>query len=119
MLSFNPMKIGIPKEVKNLENRVAIVRAGVKTLVAQGHEVVVQKGAGVGSGIPDDEYTSNGARIVNSAKEAWDCDMVIKVKEPQKEEFEFMRSGLFLFTYLHLANEPELTAELLKRKVRA
>ena len=107
------------QEVKNLENRVALVRAGVRTLVSQGHEVLVQKGAGVGSGITDDEYKSNGARIVDTAKEAWDVDMVIKVKEPQAEEFDFMRPGLYLFTYLHLANEPKLTTELIKRKVRA
>ena len=113
------MKIGIPKEVKNLENRVALVRAGVRTLIAHGHELVVQKGAGLGSGISDEEYSSNGAKIVDTAKEAWDADMVIKVKEPQKEEFELMRPGLFLFTYLHLANEPDLTHELIKRKVRA
>jgi alanine dehydrogenase len=113
------MKIGVPKEVKNLENRVALVRAGVRTLVSQGHEVIVQKSAGIGSGITDDEFKLNGARIVDTAKEAWDADMVIKVKEPQAEEFEFMRPGLFLFTYLHLANEPKLTAELVKRKVRA
>ena len=113
------MKIGVPKEVKNLENRVALVRAGVRTLVAQGHEVVVQKGAGIGSGILDEEYVASGARIVATAQEAWNADMVIKVKEPQKEEFEFMRPGLYLFTYLHLANEPVLAQELIKRKVRA
>ncbi|MEZ4815674.1 MAG: alanine dehydrogenase [Bdellovibrionota bacterium] len=113
------MKIGVPKEVKNLENRVALVRAGVRTLVTQGHEVVVQKGAGLGSGISDEDYTSSGARIVETAKEAWDVDMVIKVKEPQAEEFPLMRPGLFLFTYLHLANEAQLTQELVNRKVRA
>jgi alanine dehydrogenase len=113
------MKIGVPKEVKNLENRVALVRAGVLTLVSQGHQVLVQKGAGLGSGITDEDYAKNGARIVETAKEAWDVDMVIKVKEPQKEEFPLMKEGLYLFTYLHLANEPELTLELMKRKVRA
>lgn len=116
---FAHMRIGVPKEVKNLENRVALVRAGVRTLVSQGHEVLVQKGAGLGSGITDEDYSSNGARMVDTAKEAWDVDMVIKVKEPQPEEFPLMKEGLYLFTYLHLANEAQLTQELVKRKVRA
>jgi alanine dehydrogenase len=113
------MLIGIPKEVKNLENRVAIVLAGVKSLVVQGHKVRIQSGAGLGSGITDEEYKAAGAEIVASAKEAWDAEMVMKVKEPQSSEFEFMRPGMYLYTYLHLANEPEVAAALLQRKVRS
>jgi alanine dehydrogenase len=113
------MRIGVPKEIKNSENRVAIVLAGVKSLVAAGHEVLVQEGAGVGSGITDAQYRSAGAKLVGSAKDAWNADMVMKVKEPQKEEFQFLRPGLILYTYLHLANEPELGQELLKKKVRS
>jgi alanine dehydrogenase len=113
------MKIGIPKEIKNLENRVAIVLAGVKSLRNAGHEVVVETGAGLGSGITDDQYQAVGARTVATAKEAWDADMVIKVKEPVAAEFEFLRPGLVLYTYLHLANEPKLGQALLERKVRA
>ncbi len=119
IISSRLMKIGIPKEIKNLENRVAIVLAGVKSLKLAGHEVVIQTGAGLGSGISDDQYKAVGARIVASAKEAWDVDMVIKVKEPISPEFEFLRPGLILYTYLHLANEPKLGQALLEKKVRA
>src|SRR6187402_804373 len=108
------MIIGVPKEIKNLENRVAIVLAGVKSLVDAGHKVLIQTGAGVGSGITDDNYKAWGAQIVATAKECWDADMVMKVKEPQKEEFPLMRPGLLLFTYLHLANELELTKALME-----
>ncbi|MBS1985003.1 MAG: alanine dehydrogenase [Bdellovibrionales bacterium] len=113
------MLVGIPKEVKNLENRVAIVLAGVKTLVAAGHKVRIETGAGLGSGITDDQYRSFGAEIVKTAAEAWSADMVIKVKEPLESEFKFLRPGLYLFTYLHLANEPKLGEALLKSKTRA
>jgi alanine dehydrogenase len=113
------MLIGVPKEIKNLENRVAMVLAGVKTLVAAGHKVRVEKGAGLGSGIPDAAYTEAGAEIVQTAKEAWSVDMVIKVKEPQESEGQYMRPGLYIYTYLHLAAEPKLTNMLLEKKVRA
>jgi alanine dehydrogenase len=113
------MRIGIPKEIKNLENRVAAVRAGVKALVDAGHEVFVETQAGAGSGISDQDYKSSGATIVSTAREAWACDMVMKVKEPLPQEFAYFRPGLYLYTYLHLANEPKLTQELLKSKIRA
>lgn len=113
------MIIGIPKEVKNLENRVAIVLAGVKALVSQGHKVKVQTTAGIGSGISDEEYQKAGAAIVGTAAEAWDSEMVIKVKEPISSEFQYLRPGLVLYTYLHLANEPALGRELIEKKVRA
>ncbi len=119
IISFALMLVGIPKEIKNLENRVAIVLAGVKSLVQAGHKVRVETNAGLGSGISDDQYRSCGAEIVKTAKEAWSADLVMKVKEPLPQEFEFMRPGLYLFTYLHLANEPKLAAALLERKVRA
>jgi len=119
IISYRLMKIGIPKETKNLENRVAIVLAGVKSLKLAGHEVVIQSTAGLGSGITDEQYKAVGARIVPTAKEAWDADMVIKVKEPITSEFEFLRPGLILYTYLHLANEPKLGQALIERKVRA
>lgn len=107
------MKIGLPKEIKNNENRVALTPIGVKTLVRSGHELFVETSAGVGVGIPDEEYQTAGATIVPSAEEAWSQEMVIKVKEPLAEEYQFFRKDLLLFTYLHLANEPELTEALL------
>lgn len=113
------MLIGIPKEVKNNENRVAIVLAGVKTMVAAGHKVVIEKGAGLGSGVTDEAYEKAGAKITQNAAEAWGADLVMKVKEPQKSEFQFLRPGQILYTYLHLANEPEVANALLKNKVRA
>ncbi|HTW13822.1 MAG TPA: alanine dehydrogenase [Nocardioides sp.] len=112
------MKIGIPKEVKNHEYRVAITPIGVHELVAHGHEVHVQAGAGVGSSISDEEYVAAGARIVGDADETWGAaEMVLKVKEPVAEEYHRLREGLVLFTYLHLAADKPLTEELLARKV--
>lgn len=115
------MRIGIPAEVKNHEYRVAITPIGVHELVAHGHEVFVQSGAGVGSGIADEEYAAEGATIVdgpNAADDTWAAaDMVLKVKEPVAEEYHRMREGLVLFTYLHLAADKPLTEELLARKV--
>lgn len=113
------MIIGVPKEVKNNENRVAITPAGVTTFINAGHEVWIETNAGVGSGIFDQEYKAAGAKIVSSNKDAWSTDMVMKVKEPQPEEYQYFREGLILFTYLHLAAEPELTKALLKKKVIA
>ncbi|MER1999580.1 MAG: alanine dehydrogenase [Lysinibacillus sp.] len=111
------MKIGIPKEIKNNEYRVAITDAGVVSLVKAGHIVVVEKGAGLGSSFTDEDYLNAGAVIVDTAAEAWDVDMVLKVKEPIEEEFKYFKEGLILFTYLHLAPEPALTQALLDRKV--
>ena len=113
------MIVGIPKEIKNLENRVAIVPAGVRSLVAAGHRVLVETGAGIGSGITDEQYKVQGAPIVAKASDAWGADMVIKVKEPLSAEFGYLRPNLLLFTYLHLANEPKLAEELMKKKVKA
>ncbi|MDX6372650.1 MAG: alanine dehydrogenase, partial [Nocardioidaceae bacterium] len=115
------MKVGVPKEVKDHEYRVAITEIGVHELVAHGHEVVIQKDAGVGSSITDDEYVAAGATMVDTAEEAWGTDggvdMVLKVKEPIAEEYGRMREGLVLFTYLHLAADKPLTEELINRKV--
>lgn len=113
------MKIGIAKEIKNNENRVALPPAGVFELVNDGHEVLVETNAGTGSGITDEEYLAVGGKIVATAQEVWACDMVMKVKEPLKEEYQYFREDLLLFTYLHLAANRELTEELVKSKVNA
>ncbi|MEC2390909.1 alanine dehydrogenase [Bacillus thuringiensis serovar shandongiensis] len=111
------MRIGIPTEIKNNENRVAMTPAGAVQLVQNGHEVFVQKGAGLGSGFTDEEYVQAGAKLVETAEEAWNQDMVMKVKEPVASEYGNFREGLILFTYLHLAPEPELTKALIDNKV--
>ena len=112
------MKIGVPKEVKNHEYRVAITPIGVHELTAHGHEVFVEKTAGVGSQIEDSEFEAAGAKILDGADEVWGiADMVLKVKEPIAEEYHRMREGLTLFTYLHLAADKPLTEELIARKV--
>ena len=111
------MRIGIPAEVKNNENRVAMTPAGVVHLVQNGHEVFVQKGAGLGSSFTDEEYVQAGATIVETAEEAWKQEMVMKVKEPMESEYGYFRNGLIVFTYLHLAPEPKLTKALIEKKV--
>ncbi len=114
------MRIGVPKEVKNHEYRVAITPIGVHELVSNGHEVAIEKGAGVGSQIEDQEYVSAGATIVDSADEVWgEAETVLKVKEPVAEEYHRMQEGQVLFTYLHLAADLPLTEELVKRQVTA
>ncbi|WP_349408137.1 alanine dehydrogenase [Pseudalkalibacillus sp. SCS-8] len=111
------MRIGVPREIKNNENRVAMTPAGVVNLLTSGHEVYIEKDAGVGSGFTDEQYVEAGAHIVDTAEEAWSMEMVMKVKEPLKEEYQYFREGLILFTYLHLAAEPELTKALIDNKV--
>jgi alanine dehydrogenase len=114
------MRVGIPKEVKNHEYRVAITPIGVHELVAHGHQVVIERGAGVGSSIADEEYVSAGAEILPDAEAVWGtAELVLKVKEPVAEEYHRMREGLVLFTYLHLAADKALTQELVERKVTA
>ena len=113
------MLIGVPKEIKTREYRVAATPAGVRQLVAHGHRVLVEHTAGEGSGISDDLYVAAGATIVPGAADAWGADMVIKVKEPLAAEYRYFREGLILYTYLHLAAEPALTRELVKSKVAA
>ncbi|ABO68718.1 MULTISPECIES: alanine dehydrogenase [Geobacillus] len=107
------MIIGVPKEIKNNENRVAITPAGVLSFVQAGHKVLIEKEAGVGSGFSDDDYIRAGAQIIERAEDVWaQADMVMKVKEPLPSEYGYFRPGLILFTYLHLAAEPELTRAL-------
>jgi alanine dehydrogenase len=114
------MRIGVPREVKNHEYRVAITPIGVHELVAHGHDVCVESGAGEGSSIPDQEYADAGARLVASADDVWgEAELVLKVKEPVAEEYHRLREGLTLFTYLHLAADRALTEELMARKVTA
>jgi alanine dehydrogenase len=111
------MRIGVPKEILNNENRVAMTPAGAFTLTSAGHEVFIETGAGLGSGFTDSDYIEAGATIVLSAKEAWNTDMIMKVKEPKKAEHDYFREGQIIFTYLHLAPEAELTKALLEKKV--
>ena len=113
------MRIGIPREIKNSENRVSVTPAGVMQLVVHKHQVFVEKNAGIGAGFTDEEYQDVGAVIVETAKEAWDQEMVIKVKEPIRCEYQYFKEGLILFTYLHLAAEPELTKALIQSGVVA
>jgi alanine dehydrogenase len=114
------VRVGVPKEVKNHEYRVAITPIGVHELVAHGHEVFVERGAGVGSSIEDREYEAAGAKLLDSADEVWgSAELVLKVKEPVESEYHRLREGLVLFTYLHLAADRRLTDELIARKVTA
>jgi alanine dehydrogenase len=109
------MKVGVPTEIKTDEYRVSLTPAGVRELVEHGHEVIVQAGAGVGSTIPDMEYTAQGARIVPDARTVFDeAEMILGVKEPQPEEVAMLRPDHLLFTYLHLAPHPELTRGLVE-----
>jgi len=114
------MNIGVPKEIKVKEFRVGMVPAGVKQFVEAGHQVFIEKGAGEGSGISDEQYKAAGAKILDTAKEVWEkADMIVKVKEPQESEYKYFREGLVIYTYFHLAAEPTLTKALLKSKVIA
>jgi len=106
------MRIGVPKEIKDREHRVAVTPDGAGQLVAEGHEVLIQSQAGLGSGFQDEEYLAAGAKVV-SQDQAWDVDLVIKVKEPLKSEYKFLGRQI-LFTYLHLSGvDPLLTETLL------
>jgi alanine dehydrogenase len=112
------MIVGVPTEVKTREYRVGMIPAGARTLTSRGHKVVVQQGAGLGSGIPDDAYRAAGAEILPTADDVWKrADMIFKVKEPIAEEYPRMREGQILYTYLHLAAVPALANEMLKRGV--
>ncbi len=114
------MIIGVPKEIKTEENRVAVTPTGVAGFVARAHQVLIQKGAGAGSALSDRAYESAGATIVESAESIWQrADMIMKVKEPQESEFSLMRPGLIVLTYLHLAANETVTRALLERKVTA
>ncbi len=111
------MRVGLPKEVKNHEYRVGLIPAGVHELVLAGHEVVVQAGAGEGSGIEDSEYEGAGAQMASDARAVWEsAELIVKVKEPIESEYELIQQGQTLFTYLHLAPIPGLTDLLLERE---
>jgi alanine dehydrogenase len=112
--------VGIPKEVKDNEFRVAATPEGVRELVDGGHTVLIEEGAGVGSSLAEDRYKRAGAQFVSAAEDVWrGADMILKVKEPLPSEYELMRAGQILFTYLHLAANRELTEQLIRRKVDA
>lgn len=114
------MIVGVPKEIKNNENRVAITPAGVQAMVKAGHQVVIEKNAGVGSGFSDDDYRQAGAEVLQDARAVFQtADMIMKVKEPLPPEYDLFSEGQVLFTYLHLAPEPELTRLLMKKKIVA
>ncbi|TVR02921.1 MAG: alanine dehydrogenase [Deltaproteobacteria bacterium] len=114
------MKIGVPAEVKNHEYRVGLVPGGAQLLIRDGHEVIVQQGAGAGCGIPDEAYEAVGCRLAPDADETWGAaDMIIKVKEPIAEEYPRMRQGQLIYTFFHLAAVPELAKALLEREVTA
>ena len=109
------MKVGVPREVKNNEFRVGITPVGVHELVEHGHEVIIERDAGVGSSITNEDYEAVGARIIDNADDVWgEADMVMKVKEPIAEEYHRLRDGLTLYTYLHLAAEQALTERLVE-----
>src|SRR5260370_25310199 len=112
------MIIGVPKEIKEQEQRVALLPSAAGQLVRREHSVLVEKSAGVGSGYPDEEYVKAGAEIVDLAKEVFArADMIVKLKEPLQSEFPLLRKGQILFTYLHLAASKTLTEALLKSGV--
>src|SRR5690606_15743730 len=109
------MKIGVPKEIKVLEYRVGLVPAGVVELVHDGHEVIVESGAGAGIGMMDRDYEEAGARIVAAAADVFaEAELIVKVKEPQPQECGMLKAGQVLFTYLHLAADPGQTEALVK-----
>lgn len=114
------MKIGIPKEIKTKEYRVALIPSGVKMLVESGHEVYIEKDAGEKSGFSNDDYRASGATVLDGPEEIFDtCEMILKVKEPQPQEYDLLKPGQILFTYLHLAPVKELTEILKIKKVIA
>lgn len=114
------MIVGVPREIKNDENRVSMTPAGVSAFIRKGHEVLVEKGAGLGSGFGDGDYEKEGARILPDARDIFGrSGMIIKVKEPQPAEVAMLKEGQVLYTYLHLAPDYELTRGLMERKVIA
>lgn len=113
------MRIGCVKEIKNNEFRVGLTPDNVKSYVNAGHEVFIEQNAGDGSGFTTEEYENAGAAVLNEAKDVWDSvEMMVKVKEPLKEEYEYFHEGLILYTYLHLAADRELMDAMLERKVK-
>ncbi|MBR5509637.1 MAG: alanine dehydrogenase [Lachnospiraceae bacterium] len=114
------MIIGLPREIKNNEFRVGLIPGNVSDYVQAGHTVLVEKGAGIGSGFTDQEYADAGAEILDHAADVWaKADMIVKVKEPVESEYGYFKEGMILYTYLHLADNEPLTRELLNKKVKA
>jgi len=114
------MLVGVPREVKQDEYRVAMLPVGVEELTRAGHRVLIEQGAGLGSGIPDDAYAANGATIVDSAEAIYgQAELIVKVKEPQRQEWKLLRAGQMLFTYLHFAADEELTRTVLDTGITA
>ncbi len=114
------MIIGCVKEIKKLEFRVGLTPGSVNEYVRHGHKVYIETNAGLNSGFPDEDYVRAGAKILDTAKEVWNqSDMIVKVKEPLQEEYQYFREGLILYTYLHLAADQPLTEALLAKKVKA
>ncbi len=117
MVKYFVMIIGVPKEIKNHEYRVAVTPAGVTELIKNGHRLIIEKSAGTGSGFTDKEYLNAGAEIAGRDKLFHESELIVKVKEPLPEEYTYFRNGQALFTYLHLASVPKLTAMLLDKKI--
>ena len=117
MVKYFVMIIGVPKEIKNHEYRVAVTPSGVAELIKNGHRLIIEKSAGTGSGFTDKEYMNAGAEIAGRDKLFHESELIVKVKEPLPEEYTYFRNGQALFTYLHLASVPELTAMLLDKKI--
>lgn len=114
------MRIGVPREIKSDEYRVAMLPVGADELTRAGHEVLIEAGAGLGSGLPDEMYATNGARIAETAAEIWStCDLVVKVKEPQSTEWPLLRAGQMVFTYFHFAASEDLTKNVLASGITA
>ncbi|MDH5203221.1 MAG: alanine dehydrogenase, partial [Nitrospirota bacterium] len=112
------MVIGVPKEIKPEENRIAIVPGGVETIVHKGHTVIIEQGAGLGSGFIDEDYIKAGARVVQKHEDVFaEAELLLKVKEPLPEEYNLLRERQIIFTYLHLAASEELTRNLQERKI--
>src|SRR4051794_21500596 len=111
------MIIGIPKEIKNNENRISLTPAGAHVLIAAGHKVVIEHGAGEGSGFTDEDYSKEGVQVLLEAAEVWAAaEMIIKVKEPLPSEYAYFRPDQILFTYLHLAAAGELAGQLMNKQ---
>ncbi len=112
------MVVGVPKEIKADENRVALLPSGVGAFEAHGHTVLVESGAGVGSGVSDSAYRQAGARIVKKTASIWErAHLIVKVKEPLGKELQFMRPGQLIYTYLHLASNERLTKKMLRKRL--
>ena len=114
------MRIAVPKEIMNNENRVALTPSGAQTLVHDGHEVLIETGAGEGASFPDSEYEAAGASIVGTAEDTWaQAELLLKVKEPLESEYQYLRPDLTVFTYLHLAADRALTEALVEANTTA